>query len=484
MFTQPPTKRRGFYILCKKFAFWRKLLYNICRQQKHKQIQHVANSTMLKKFFTSPRSIPIWFLAVILVGSALLSLPISSVASPPKYIDALFTSVSAVCVTGLITVDTATQWSLFGQIVILLLLQIGGMGVVTIAMVFHLIFHQRIGLGQRNLMQESISAHELGGIVRFTRFIIVGIITVELVGAIAMCPIFIADFGWGEGIWKAIFHSVSAFCNAGFDIMGTTEAKFVSLTRYVANPVINITVIMLIVAGGLGFLTWQDIAKNGVHVKRYRTQSKLILVTTAILIVLPAVYFFFADFGNMPFGQRLLASLFAAVSPRTAGFSTTDYNNMSEVGIALTDILMLIGGSPGSTAGGMKTTTAALLLLTVASVLRKKEEVSTSARRFDDFAIKSAITLLVIYFTTFFVGGAAISLIENLPLTKCLFEAASALGTVGLTMGITPTLGIASKIILMAMMFAGRIGALTLFYAALQPDNGNYRLPQEKITVG
>ena len=157
---------------------------------------------------------------------------------------------------------------------------------------------------------------------------------------------------------------------------------------------------------------------------------------------------------------------------------------MSEVGIALTDILMLIGGSPGSTAGGMKTTTAALLMLTVASVLRKKEEVSTSARRFDDFAIKSAITLLVIYFTTFFVGGAAISLIENLPLTKCLFEAASALGTVGLTMGITPTLGIASKIILMAMMFAGRIGALTLFYAALQPDNGNYRLPQEKITVG
>ena len=252
MFTQPPTKRRGFYILCKKFAFWRKLLYNICRQQKHKQIQHVANSTMLKKFFTSPRSIPIWFLAVILVGSALLSLPISSVASPPKYIDALFTSVSAVCVTGLITVDTATQWSLFGQIVILLLLQIGGMGVVTIAMVFHLIFHQHIGLGQRNLMQESISAHELGGIVRFTRFIIVGILTVELVGAIAMCPIFIADFGWGEGIWKAIFHSVSAFCNAGFDIMGTTEAKFVSLTRYVANPVINITVIMLIVAGGIG----------------------------------------------------------------------------------------------------------------------------------------------------------------------------------------------------------------------------------------
>lgn len=439
---------------------------------------------MLKKFFTSPRSIPIWFLAVILVGSALLSLPISSVASPPKYIDALFTSVSAVCVTGLVTVDTATQWSLFGQIVLLVLIQIGGMGVVTIAMVFHMLFHQRIGLGQRNLMQESISAHELGGIIRFTRFVIVGILVAETVGAIAMCPVFIADFGWGEGIWKAVFHSVSAFCNAGFDLMGTPDNKFVSLTSYVANPVINITVMLLIVLGGLGFLTWQDIAKNGVKAKRYRTQSKLILVTTAILIVLPAVYFFFADFGNMPFGQRLLASLFAAVSPRTAGFNTTDYNNMSDVGIALTDILMLVGGSPGSTAGGMKTTTVALLALTVLSVLRKKEDVTTSARRFDESTVKAAITITAIYFTVFFVGGAAISLIEGLPLQKCLFESASAIGTVGLTMGITPTLGTASKVILMAMMFAGRIGALTLFYAALQPDNGNYRLPQEKITVG
>ena len=439
---------------------------------------------MLKKFFTSPRSIPIWFLAVILVGSALLSLPISSVASPPKYIDALFTSVSAVCVTGLITVDTATQWSLFGQIVLLVLIQIGGMGVVTIAMVFHMVFHQRIGLGQRNLMQESISAHELGGIIRFTRFVIVGILVAETVGAIAMSPVFIADFGWGEGIWKAVFHSVSAFCNAGFDLMGTPDNKFVSLTSYVANPVINITVMLLIVLGGLGFLTWQDIAKNGVKAKRYRTQSKLILVTTAVLIVLPTIYFFVAEFADMPFGERLLASLFAAVSPRTAGFNTTDYNNMSDVGIALTDILMLVGGSPGSTAGGMKTTTVALLALTVLSVLRKKEYVTTSARRFDDSTVKAAITITAIYFTVFFVGGAAISLIEGLPLQKCLFESASAIGTVGLTMGITPTLGTASKIILMAMMFAGRIGALTLFYAALQPDNGNYRLPQEKITVG
>ncbi len=439
---------------------------------------------MLKKFFTSPRSIPIWFLAVILVGSALLSLPISSVASPPKYIDALFTSVSAVCVTGLITVDTATQWSLFGQIVLLVLIQIGGMGVVTIAMVFHMLFHQRIGLGQRNLMQESISAHELGGIIRFTRFVIVGILVAETVGAIAMSPVFIADFGWGEGIWKAVFHSVSAFCNAGFDLMGTPDDKFVSLTSYVANPVINITVMLLIVLGGLGFLTWQDIAKNGVKAKRYRTQSKLILVTTAVLIVLPTIYFFVAEFADMPFGERLLASLFAAVSPRTAGFNTTDYNNMSDVGIALTDILMLVGGSPGSTAGGMKTTTVALLALTVLSVLRKKEDVTTSARRFDDSTVKAAITITAIYFTVFFVGGAAISLIEGLPLQKCLFESASAIGTVGLTMGITPTLGTASKIILMAMMFAGRIGALTLFYAALQPDNGNYRLPQEKITVG
>lgn len=397
----------------------------------------------------------------------------------------LFTATSAVCVTGLVVVNTATQWSFFGQFVILVLIQIGGLGVVTVAMSLIKVTGRKIGLGQRSLMQESVAAPEIRGIVKFTHFIFIGTFLIELIGALVMSPVFIADFGFFKGLWMSIFHSVSAFCNAGFDILGT-EQPFVSLTGYAYNPVINITIMLLIVIGGLGFLTWNDIKTHGVHLKRYRMQSKVILSTTALLIIIPAAYYFAFEFDYLPFGKRLLVSLFQAVTPRTAGFNTVNLNEMS--GAAhLTDIfLMLIGGSPGSTAGGMKTTTFAVLVLSSAAVFRKREDTCVFRRRVPTRAVREAAAIALSYFMLFFVGGICVYLAEDkgLPLLSCLYESASAIGTVGLTLGITPSLGVFSKIVLMTLMFVGRVGALTMIYATVSTANNVARLPEDKLSVG
>lgn len=397
----------------------------------------------------------------------------------------LFTATSAVCVTGLVVVNTATQWSFFGQFVILVLIQIGGLGVVTVAMSLIKVTGRKIGLGQRSLMQESVAAPEIRGIVKFTHFIFIGTFLIELIGALVMSPVFIADFGFFKGLWMSIFHSVSAFCNAGFDILGT-EQPFVSLTGYAYNPVINITIMLLIVIGGLGFLTWNDIKTHGVHLKRYRMQSKVILSTTALLIIIPAAYYFAFEFDYLPFGKRLLVSLFQAVTPRTAGFNTVNLNEMSEAA-HLTDIfLMLIGGSPGSTAGGMKTTTFAVLVLSSAAVFRKREDTCVFRRRVPTRAVREAAAIALSYFMLFFVGGICVYLAEDkgLPLLSCLYESASAIGTVGLTLGITPSLGVFSKIVLMTLMFVGRVGALTMIYATVSTANNAARLPEDKLSVG
>ena len=397
----------------------------------------------------------------------------------------LFTATSAVCVTGLVVVNTATQWSFFGQFVILVLIQIGGLGVVTVAMSLIKVTGRKIGLGQRSLMQESVAAPEIRGIVKFTHFIFIGTFLIELIGALVMSPVFIADFGFFKGLWMSIFHSVSAFCNAGFDILGT-EQPFVSLTGYAYNPVINITIMLLIVVGGLGFLTWNDIKTHGVHLKRYRMQSKVILSTTALLIIIPAAYYFAFEFDYLPFGKRLLVSLFQAVTPRTAGFNTVNLNEMSEAA-HLTDIfLMLIGGSPGSTAGGMKTTTFAVLVLSSAAVFRKREDTCVFRRRVPTRAVRQAAAIALSYFMLFLVGGICVYLAEGkeLPLISCLYESASAIGTVGLTLGITPSLGVFSKIVLMTLMFVGRVGALTMIYATVSTANNAARLPEDKLSVG
>ena len=439
----------------------------------------------LKRKLSSFQIILLGFAGVILLGAFLLALPISSKAYEwTSFIDALFTSTSAVCVTGLIVFDTATHWTIFGQIVILLLIQIGGMGVVTIAVSIAVISGKKIGLFSRETMKNAISAPNVSGIVRLTGFIIKGIFLIELIGALVMMPVFCIDYG-AEGVWMAVFHSVSAFCNAGFDIMGTKSGEFTSITRYSAQPVINITIMLLIIIGGIGFLVWEDVFKHKWRIREYRTQSKVALIVTAALIVLPAIYFFFFEFGNLPIGERILASLFQSVTPRTAGFNTANLTAISDTGLYLMIILMLIGGSPGSTAGGMKTTTIAVLFSSAFSVFRKKDNAELVKRRIDDETVKTASAIFIMYITLFLLGGMTISAIENLPITSCLFETASAVGTVGLTLGITPTLGIASKLILIFSMFFGRVGGLTLIYATFGTNKKQLaKLPTDTIAVG
>lgn len=439
----------------------------------------------IKKRLSSFQVILLGFAGVILLGALLLMLPISSaerVITP--FNEALFTSTSAVCVTGLVVKDTGSYWSAFGQAVIITLIQIGGLGVVTIAASFSMLAGRRISLMQRSTMQDAISAPKVGGIVKLTKFIITGTFIIEAVGAVSMMPVFCKNFG-AKGIWMSVFHSVSAFCNAGFDILGTEGNQFCSLTPYTSNPVINITVMLLIVIGGIGFLTWDDICNNKFKIKKYSMQSKIILLTSLILILLPAIYFFIFDYSDYSIGNRLLASLFQSVTTRTAGFNTTDLTKLTRPSQAIMIFLMLVGGSPGSTAGGLKTTTMAVLILNAFACFKRKENVCAFGRRIDDSVIKNAATIVMMYITLFFIGGVSICTIEKLPLVASLFETASAIGTVGLTLGITPKLSLASQIILIILMYLGRVGGLTLIYATLSVKKQiNAKLPLDKITVG
>ena len=436
------------------------------------------------KKLTSFQIIILGFAAVILTGALLLMLPASSrdgVRTP--FLDALFTSTSAVCVTGLVVYDTVTYWSGLGQLIIMLLIQIGGMGVITVAAALAIISGRKISLMQRSTMQEAIAAPKVGGVVRLTGFIIKTTIVIELLGAVIMAPVFCRDFGV-KGVWMALFHSVSAFCNAGFDLLGTREA-FYSLTSYADNIKINVTIMSLIIIGGIGFLTWEDIRVNRWHLHKYRMQSKVILCCTFFLLLIPAVYFYFFEFTGLPLQSRILNSLFQSVTPRTAGFNTADLTKMSEASQFIIIALMLIGGSPGSTAGGMKTTTIAVLFSAAKSVFCRKEHAHFFGRRIGDDVVKNAATVFLMYVTLFLSGAIVISIVEGLPMDICLFETASAIGTVGLTLGITPTLGTVSRLILIGLMFCGRVGGLTLIFAAVSGRQQKIsRLPLEKITVG
>ena len=425
------------------------------------------------------------FAGVILFGALLLMLPISTTERcVTPFNEALFTATSAVCVTGLVLHDTGSYWSAFGQTIILTLIQIGGLGVVTVAASFALLSKRKISLMQRSTMQDAISAPNVGGIVRLTKFILWGTFLIELLGTLVMLPVFCRDYGW-QGVWLAVFHSISAFCNAGFDILGTADNLYPSLTGYAQNPIINITIMLLIIIGGIGFLTWEDIWENKLHFRRYRMQSKVILISTLLLIILPAIFFFFIDFAAIPFEARIQAALFQSVTTRTAGFNTVNLSELSASSQGIMTFLMLIGGSLGSTAGGMKTTTLVILLANAAATCRQQNSAHFFERRVDDNTVKIASTILTMYMALFFFGGLFISAYENLPLSSCLYETASALGTVGLTLGITPKLHIPSQLILILLMYLGRVGSLTLMYAALSGKKViNTKLPLEKITIG
>lgn len=438
-----------------------------------------------KKHLTTFQSIFLGFFLIIIIGSLLLMLPISSVSGQvTPFNESLFTATSAVCVTGLVVQDTGSYWSTFGQAIILILIQIGGLGVITVAASFALLSGRKISLMQRSTMQEAIAAPKIGGIVRLTGFVLKATLIFELSGAVIMMPVLCKDYGV-KGVWLAVFHSISAFCNAGFDILGTDASKYVSLTQYVNCTSINLAVIFLIVIGGIGFLTWEDIYTNKLHFRRYRMQSKVILITSAILIIVPALYFFFFDLNNLPIKQRILSSLFQSVTTRTAGFNTVDLTALQEPSIATMIVLMIIGGSPGSTAGGIKTTTVAVLIANSLATFGRKDSSHFFKRRIDNQVVKNASTILIMYLVLSFTGAVAISTAEKIPFLKCLFETSSAIGTVGLTLGITPELGLFSQLILILLMFCGRVGGLTLIYAAISNTKKNIsKYPLEHITVG
>ena len=431
------------------------------------------------------QTILLGFVILILAGAFLLMLPFSSRSGEwTSVTDALFTATSASCVTGLVLYDTWSHWTWFGQLVILSLIQIGGMGVVTMTTVLSKIVGKRLGLQARTTMQEAVSAPNLGEIMKYTRFIFLGCMIFEVLGAVALSPVFISEYGPLTGIWLSVFTSISAFCNAGFDLNGT-HGEFSSMTPYMDNPVVVITLVFLILTGGLGFLTWMDIRKHGFKFYKYSTQSKLIIVMELLLVSIPMIYLWFGEYGDYPANQRFLASLFQAVTPRTAGFNTTDYNDFSGTGVVMTIILMLIGGAPGSTAGGMKITTITILFLTMLAFFKREKSPAIFKRRITTEAIYGAVAVFMLDVMLAVLGSMSIARIEHRAFLTALFESASAVGTVGLSMGITPTLHTVSKFILIILMYTGRVGGLTLVFAAItRKSTGNRQYPADNIAVG
>lgn len=423
-------------------------------------------------------------------GTLLLCLPLASAsgASAP-FKTALFTATSAVCVTGLILVDTAQYWSGFGQAVIICLIQIGGMGVVTMAVILMIFSGRKIGYKQRWIMQESIAAPQMGGIVKMVRFILKAVLLIELIGALLLSLRFIPQYGALRGIWFSLFHSVSAFCNAGFDLMGVNGSPFASMTAYSVDPLISFVLAALILVGGLGFATWRNIIEHRQRINRYSLQSKLILFVSAVLVFGGFLFMYFFEFSQSQWaylsgGERVIAAFFQTVTPRTAGFNTVDLTMLSPVGQLFMIFLMLVGGAPASTAGGFKMTTLALLFLCVKSAFSGKESTEAFGRRISDSSVRNAAALFILYIFLFLAVGAFISAYEDLALLPALFESASAIATVGLSLGLTPSLSTISHVLLILLMFFGRVGGLTLIYAVSSSGNSGGKLPLEQIAIG
>ena len=435
------------------------------------------------------------FAMVILIGAFLLNLPIASQGGKSVgEINALFTATSAVCVTGLIAVDTATHWTTFGQVVIITLIQIGGLGFMTIATLFALIAKKKINLKERLLIQESLNQFDLSGLVKLTRHVLMITFVIEGLGALVLSTQFVPEFGFGKGVWYSVFHSISAFCNAGFDLMGTVSGPFTSLTSYVNNFTVSATICSLILLGGLGFPVILDIIKVQ-KFKKLAIHSKIVLVTTAIVTAISVVVIFIVEFnnpetmGSLSFGNKMLASIFQSVTARTAGFNTIDLSLMHQGGIFVIIVLMFIGASPASTGGGIKTTTVATVALCVKSSVLGKEDVEVYGRRLDMSVVKKSMGIFFIAVTTVSLGTLLISITEpHFSLVDAWFEVMSALTTAGLSIGGSPSLSLVGKIIIMCYMFMGRVGSLTLVMAltakTAKSKNTHIRYPEGKILVG
>lgn len=454
-----------------------------------------------KKIDLKPTQILILgFLGVIVIGTILLALPIASRnGQSVGFIDALFTATSAVCVTGLVVVNTFSHWTFFGKTVILVLIQIGGLGVMTLATTFFILLGRKIGFRERLLMQESLNHHSVSGIIRLTRNIFIGTVIIESVGAVLLSFRFIPEYGLMHGIFKSIFHSVSAFCNAGFDIIG-----FSSLTDYVTDPLVNLTIIFLIVVGGLGFNVWMDLLRvTKLTIKKKRNASywflklslhtKIVLVVTGILIAFGFVFFLASEgwndatLGNLSPGGKVLGALFQSVTTRTAGFNTIPLDRMGQDSQFLTVILMFIGGSPAGTAGGVKTVTIGVLYIAVLAIIRAKEEIEIFDRRISMDVIKRALAVIIISLNVVILVTIILSITESTTFINVFFEAVSAFATVGLSLGITGDLSTIGKIIISITMFIGRLGPMTMavgFAMRHQKKQVTIRKPEEKIMVG
>jgi trk system potassium uptake protein TrkH len=426
---------------------------------------------------------------MILIGTALLLLPISSRnGQKTGILEALFTATSASCVTGLAVYDTYTHWSLFGQLVLLVLIQIGGLGFITIGVGFAMAFRRRIGLRQRDLLKESINAFEIGGIIRLWREIMAGTCFFEGVGALLLATRFIPEFGVAKGIYYSIFHAISAFCNAGFDLMGTKEA-YSSFTDYVADPVVNITLCLLITIGSLGFIVWKDLWENKTHWKKYTLHTKIVVMVTLVLLFggTLLMYLFEKDntLAGLGFGGKLLAAMFDAVTPRTAGFNTVDTAALTPAAKLLTILFMFIGGSPGSTAGGIKTTTIAVMLIYIFSNLRNSSGCNIFKRRISDDVIKKASMVFCLNLFLAFVSSIIILGTSSLSMDDVLFEVFSAISTVGMTTGITRDLNTVGRIVIIFLMYCGRIGSMTFALSFIQrPSQQAITYPAERVTIG
>lgn len=428
------------------------------------------------------------FVILILIGAILLCLPIASrTGTYTNFIDCIFIATSSTCVTGLVTLDTGTHWNYFGQVVILFLIQIGGLGFMSVATLIALLMGRKITLKERLVIQQSLNSFTIQGLVKMSKYLLIFTFCVQSVGAALMATQFVPEFGWKKGIYYSVFHSISAFCNAGIDIIG----DFRSLTPYSQNTVIILTVSALIVIGGLGFFVWQEIYYFRDR-KKLSLHSKIVILSTIFLIISGSILMFVSEMnnpktiGNMSMKGKILSSIFAAIVPRTAGFNSIPTADMSGEGIFVTMILMFIGGSPGSTAGGIKTTTAALLIITVISAIKGREDAEIYGRRIGKELVYRALVVTTLGIAIVVISTIILCMTERpAPLEFVLYEVISAFGTVGLSLGLTPNLSISGKILLSVIMYAGRIGPLTLALSLTRRTvPGTIKYPEDKILIG
>ncbi|MDD6645260.1 MAG: potassium transporter TrkG [Oscillospiraceae bacterium] len=439
------------------------------------------------KRLSATKIFAIVYFLIIILGGVLLTLPVSSgTGNSTNFLDACFTATSATCVTGLSVFNTYEYWSLFGQIVILCLIQIGGVGFMTFAVTLVTVLKKKLSITNRTLMQQSVSAPTIGEIVSLTKVIVFGTLTFEALGALAYSFFYVPVLGVLRGIYFSVFHSVSAFCNAGFDLMGITDEE--SLISVQGNIYFNIVTMLLIIIGGLGFFVWVDLWQSKFKFKLMRLHTKIVVTVSLFLILFGAVLIFLLEtkaFQGMSFGKKVLLSLFQSVTARTAGFESVNIADMTQASQMIIILLMLVGGSPGSTAGGFKTTTLGILFFNLISTVRKKTDVECFGRSVPAPVVKTVLTIFVIYVILTTGSAIAISRVENIPMLSAMFESSSALATVGLSLDLTSGLGVVSKFILMGLMFAGRVGPLTIFMA-FSPDKFSNvsRLPNEEVRVG